>query len=225
MIDFTLPEELVELRDRVTRFVRTVVVPNENDPRQSMHGPQEALRLELVALGRQAGLLSPHAPEEYGGMGLDHRGIAVVFEAAGWSPLGPLALNVQAPDEGNVHLLDVVASPEQKARWLAPLARGEGRSFFSMTETTDNGAGADPSLLRTTAQETADGWVINGRKYMITGVPGAAFSIVMARTIDRAGNDLGASMFFVDVDAPGFTIDRVLDTVDSNAPGGHAEVS
>jgi acyl-CoA dehydrogenase len=225
MIDFTLPEELVELRDRVTRFVRTVVVPYENDPRQSMHGPQEALRLELVALGRQAGLLSPHAPEEYGGMGLDHRGIAVVFEAAGWSPLGPLALNLQAPDEGNVHQLDVVASPEQKARWLAPLARGEGRSFFSMTETTDNGAGADPSLLRTTAQETADGWVINGRKYMITGVPGAAFSIVMARTIDRAGNDLGASMFFVDVDAPGFTIDRVLDTVDSNAPGGHAEVS
>ena len=79
--------------------------------------------------------------------------MAVVFEAAGWSTLGPLALNIQAPDEGNVNLLNAIATPEQKARWLAPLVRGEIRSVFSMTETVSDGAGSDPSLLNTVAQQ------------------------------------------------------------------------
>ena len=132
--------------------------PIENDKRQTAHGASEELRRELVALGREAGLLSPHGPKEYGGLGLDHRGMAVVFEAAGWSTLGPLALNIQAPDEGNVNLLNQIATPEQKARWLAPLVRGEIRSVFSMTETVTDGAGSDPSLLQTTAQQVADGF-------------------------------------------------------------------
>lgn len=224
MIDFEIPPDLAALRDRVRQFVREKIVPYENDPRQTAHGPEESLRLELVALARAENLLSPHAPRAYGGMGLDHRGIAVVFEAAAWSTLGALALNIQAPDEGNTHMLEMVATAEQKRRFLSPLASGEGRSVFAMTETTEDGAGADPSLLRAIAQEVEDGWVVNGRKYMITGVSGAAYNIVMARTIDRAGNDLGASMFFVDMDAPGFRMLRMLDTVDSNSPGGHAEV-
>ena len=119
---------------------------------------------ELVALAREAGLLSPHAPKEYGGLGLDHRGMAVVFEAAGWSTLGPLALNIQAPDEGNVNLLNAIATPEQKARWLAPLVRGEIRSVFSMTETVSDGAGSDPSLLNTIAQQDGDGFLITGKQ-------------------------------------------------------------
>ncbi|MGB3864016.1 MAG: acyl-CoA dehydrogenase family protein [Xanthobacteraceae bacterium] len=225
MIDFALSPELTELRDRVTRFIRNEVVPYENDPRQDSHGPSEALRRELVALARGAGLLSPHGPTEYGGLGLDHRAMAVVFEAAGWSTLGPLALNIQAPDEGNVNLLNVVATPEQKARWLAPLVRGEIRTVFTMTETVTDGAGSDPSLLKTVARRDGDDFVITGRKYMITGVPDAAINIVMARTLDRDGTDLGATMFLVDMDAPGFELVRLLDTIDSNSPGGHAEVS
>ncbi|MDF3075925.1 MAG: acyl-CoA dehydrogenase, partial [Alphaproteobacteria bacterium] len=101
MIDFSLPAELVELRDRVRSFIEEKIVPLENDPRQTPHGPTEEMRLEMVALARKVGLLSPHGPKQYGGLGLDHRGMAVVFEAAGWSTLGPLALNIQAPDEGN----------------------------------------------------------------------------------------------------------------------------
>lgn len=142
MIDFELPAELAELRTRVRSFVRDRIVPFENDPRQTPHGPTDELRLEMVALSRAEGLLSPHAPLAYGGMGLDHRGIAVVFEAAGWSTLGALALNIQAPDEGNCHMLDVCATEAQKQRYLAPIATGEGRSVFSMTETTEDGAGA-----------------------------------------------------------------------------------
>lgn len=225
MIDFEIPRELAELRDQVEDFIGNKIIPYENDNRQTAHGPSEELRRELVELSRTAGLLSPHGPKEFGGLGLDHCGMAVVFEAAGWSTLGPLALNIQAPDEGNVNLLNVVATHEQKARWLAPLVRGEIRSVFSMTETVTDGAGSDPSLLQTTAQQVPDGFVINGRKWMITGVPEASINIVMARTLDVRGADLGATMFLVDMNAPGFRVDRTLETIDTNSPGGHAEVS
>src|ERR1700719_3242953 len=135
MIDFELPDELVVLRDRVEAFIADKIVPYENDSRQTAHGAPETLRRELVGLARQAQLLSPHAPKQYGGLGLDHRGMAVVFEAAGWSTLGPLALNIKTPDEGNVNLLNAIATQEQKGGWLAPLLRGEIRSLFSMTDT------------------------------------------------------------------------------------------
>ena len=151
--------------------------------------------------------------------------MAVVFEAAGWSTLGPLALNIQAPDEGNVNLLNAIGTPEQKARWLAPLVRGEIRTVFSMTETVTDGAGSDPSLLNTIAQQDGDDFLISGRKYMITGVPGAALNIVMARTLDPRGTDLGATMFLVDMDAPGFESTACSTRSTPIRPGGHAEVS
>ena len=223
MIEFSLPQELIDLRDRVRLFIEEKIVPLEHDPRQTPHGPTEEMRLEMVAMARRAGLLSPHGPREFGGLGLDHRAMAVVFEAAGWSTLGPLALNIQAPDEGNTNLLNVVATAEQKRRWLAPLVRGEIRTVFSMTE-PDGGAGSDPSLMKTTARQVGHDYVIDGRKWLITGAPGAGLNIVMARTLDAAGHDLGATMFLVDMDAPGFRIVRMLDTIDSNSPGGHCEV-
>ena len=124
MIDFSLTAQQVELQQQVTQFVREHVIPRENDARQTPHGPSDGLRRELVALARDRGLLSPHAPTEYGGLGLDHRGMAVFFEAAGYSLLGPLAFNIQAPDEGNTNLLHKVASAQQKQRWLPPLVAG-----------------------------------------------------------------------------------------------------
>ena len=223
MIDFSLTAQQAELRDRVAQFVREHVIPREADARQNAHGPSDELRRELVALARQQGLLSPHAPAEYGGLGLDHRGMAVFFEAAGYSLLGPLAFNIQAPDEGNTNLLHKVANEAQKARWLRPLVAGEIRTVFSMTE-PDDGAGADPSLLKTTARADGDHYVVNGRKWLITGVPGAALNIVMARTVDAGGADVGATMFLVPIDAPGFSVVRVLDTIDAVSPGGHAVV-
>jgi acyl-CoA dehydrogenase len=223
MIDFSLPDDLQALTRKVESFIADEIVPLEKDPRQGPHGPEESLRREMVQKARAAGLLSPHGPKEFGGLGLDHRGNAVVFEAAGWSPLGPLALNIQAPDEGNTNLLERVASPAQKQKWLAPLVRGEIRTVFSMTE-PDGGAGSDPSLLKTTARRVGDDYVINGRKWLITGAPGASLNIVMARTEDADGRDLGATMFLVDMNAPGFSIVRMLNTIDTNSPGGHAVV-
>jgi len=225
MIDFQPEADLLALRARVSDFIKQRIIPFESDPRNDVYEVQESLREEMVALARAEGLLSPHAPRDYGGLGLDHRGMALVFEAASWSPLGALALNIQAPDEGNVNLINQVGTPEQKNRWLPPIVAGEIRTVFSMTETATNGAGADPSLLQTTAKEVEGGYEISGRKYMISGAVGARLNIVMARTLDAGGADIGATMFLTDVDDPGFRIDRMLHTIDSNTPGAHAEVS
>lgn len=223
MIDFTLPKELVELRERVDDFIREQVIPFEDDPRYDAYGPTDELRLVLVEKARAAGLLSPHAPQAMGGLGLDHRGMAVIFEAAGYSTLGALALNIQAPDEGNTNLLWQVATPEQQEAWLRPMVSGRVRSVFAMTE-PDNGAGSDPSLLKTVARQEGQEWVISGRKTLISGLPGAGFIIVMARAIDVQGHDLGATMFICDAQAPGVNIVRMLKTIDSNTPGGHCVV-
>lgn len=225
MIDFHPDAGLLALRARVSDFIKERIVPYENDSRNDVYEVQDSLREEMVALAKAEGLLSPHAPREYGGLGLDHRGMAVIFEAASWSPLGALALNIQAPDEGNVNLINQIGTPEQKQRWLRLIVTGEIRTIFSMTETITNGAGADPSLLQTTAQEVAGGYEISGRKYMISGAVGATLNIVMARTLDTSGTDLGATMFLTDVTDPAFRIERMLHTIDSNTPGAHAEVS
>jgi acyl-CoA dehydrogenase len=222
-MDFSLPEDLLELQERTLRFVRERIIPYENDPRLGPHGPSEDLRFELVALGRAAGLLAPHVGREWGGLGLDHRGKAVVFEAAGYSPLGPLALNCFAPDEANMHLLEQVASPAQQEEWLRPLAAGAIRSCFMMTEPAP-GAGADPSLLRTEARRDGGDFVISGEKWLITGASGAKFAIVMARTGDDALGPAGATMFLAPMEAPGIEITRVLDTIDQFMTGGHAVI-
>ena len=221
-MDFSLPPDIAALKARTERFVREEVMPFEADPRRTAHGPTEGLRAELVAKARAAGLLSSHVPTEWGGLGLSHVGKAVMFEAAGYSMLGPVALNIAAPDEGNMHLMAEVATDAQKARWLKPLAAGETRSCFCMTE-PHPGAGADPSLLKTTAVKEGDHFVINGRKWLITGADGAAFAIIMARTFVD-GQDVGATMFLTDLPVKGFSVARELDTLDSSFTGGHGEV-
>ena len=222
-MDFSLPDELVELKERTDGLVREKILSYERDPRQTLHGPGEALRRELIGLGRAAGLLSPHVGREWGGLGLDHRGKAVVFEAAGYSPLGPVALNCFAPDEGNMHLLEAVAGEDQKERWLRPLAAGAMRSCFMMTEPAP-GAGADPSMLMTTARRDGGDFVIDGHKWLITGAVGAGLGIVMAKNDSDAGGPAGATMFLTPMDAPGIHVERVLDTLDQYMAGGHAVV-
>ena len=141
-----------------------------------------------------------------------------MFEEAGYSLLGPLAMNIFAPDEGNMHLLEMVATPEQKDRWLRPLARGEIRSCFCMTEPAP-GAGSDPSALNTTAVQDGNHYVINGTKWFITGADGAGFAIIMAK-----GEDGNATMFLADMDTPGIEVVRAMNSLDSAFPGGHAVV-
>src|SRR5947208_10627771 len=222
-MDFTMPDELLELKERTERFVREQILPREADARLTPHGPTEEFRRELVELARTAGLLSPHVGREWGGLGLDHRGKAVVFEAAGYSPLATIAMNIFAPDEANMHLLEQVAEERQKEEWLRPLAAGAIRSCFMMTEPAP-GAGADPSMLLTTARRDGDEFVIDGRKWLITGAVGADRAIVMARNESDTGGPAGATMFLAPMSAPGIHIERVLDTLDQYMTGGHAVV-
>ena len=217
-MDFQLTPDLLELRDRTRRFIVEQVLPMEGDPRQTGHGPSEGLRNELVAKARGAGLLTPHASREMGGLGLSHVAKTVVFEEAGYSPLGPTALNIHAPDEGNIHLMEMVASPGQKERWLRPQVAGRTRSCFAMTEPAP-GAGADPSMLATTAVRDGDDYVINGVKWLITGAHGAAYAIIMARTDDGA-----ATMFLADMDRPGIRVVRQMQSMDSCFAGGHGVI-
>ena len=217
-MDFSLSTAQQDLQARTRRFIADVVMPFENDSRQSGHGPDEALRDELVALARDAGLLTPHASVALGGLGLSHVDKAVVFEEAGYSPLGPVALNIHAPDEGNVHLMEVVATPAQRERWLLPLVQGRARSCFCMTEPPP-GAGSDPSMLQTLAVRDGEDFVISGRKMYITGAVGAAFAIIMARLEDG-----GATMFLADMDRPGIVIERQMNALDACFTGGHAVV-
>ena len=218
VIDFELEPELIDLRERVASFVQEVCIPAE--PRDvSTHGTPADLRAELQDEAKKWGVFGPQLSEELGGLGLDHRGTAVILEECGYSLLGPQALNCAAPDEGNLHMLDLIASPAQRERYLVPLAAGQMRSCFSMTEPAP-GAGSDPSMLRTTARRQAGGgWSISGRKWFITGAEGAAFTICMA-----LAEDAGATMFLVDADNPGYRIERILDVTDRAFPGGHAEV-
>ena len=206
-----------EIAANVERFVREVVVPYEGEPRCGPHGPTEGLVRELRDKARAAGVLTPHILSD--GSHLTQRETAMVLKASGLSPLGPIAVNTAAPDEGNMYLLGKVGSAEQKAHFLKPLVEG-ARSAFFMTEPADEGgAGSDPSMMMTTATPDGNHWVVNGRKSFITGAEGAKVGIVMAKSAD------GACMFLVDLPDPAIRIDRVLDTIDSSMPGGHAVVT
>ena len=222
-IDLTPDPFVADLAARTAEFVRTVVAPEEERVAGVATDGGEELRLRLQAAARDAGVFAPHVAKEYGGHGLDMRGRAVVFEEAGWSLLGPLALNIAAPDEGNMHLLEAVATEEQKERYLRPLAEGKVRSSFSMTEPAP-GAGSDPAALATTATSTPGGWLVNGRKWFITGADGAAYTICMARTSGERGDRGGATMFLIDADAPGMRIVRHIDTLDEAFFAGHCEI-
>jgi acyl-CoA dehydrogenase len=214
--DFSLTPRVEQWRDRIRRFVDDVVIPREQ--RAFTDGVDDTLRKELQQEAKAAGLWAPQAAAELGGGGFAFDEAAVLLEEAGRSLLGPLALNCSAPDEGNIHMLHLIATPEQRRRYLLPLVAGEIRSCFAMTEPPP-GAGSDPAALRTTAAKVTGGWTISGNKHLISGAQGAAFAIVMA-----AGADGGASMFLVDADNPGMTILGHARTIDSVALGGHCQV-
>ena len=205
------------IAERVERFVRDIIIPYERDGRRDSHGPTLALAMEMREKAREHGVLTPHILAD--GSHISHRETALVLRAAGLSPLGPLAVNVAAPDEGNMFLLGRMADPEQKRRFLDPLVSGRALSAFLMTEpAVEGGAGSDPSMMLTTARPDGNHWVVNGRKTFITGMACASVGIVMAKSEE------GATMFLVDLPAEGIRIERVLDTIDSSMPGGHAVV-
>ncbi len=211
-------ERAIEIATRVEDFVRSQIIPYEQDDRRDHHGaPTDALVIEMRAKAKAAGVITPHILAD--GSHLSQRETAHVLIKSGLSPLGPLAVNTMAPDEGNMYLINHVGSVEQKAHFLAPMIAGDARSAFFMTEPwEDGGAGADPSMMKTTCHLDGNHWVVNGRKCFITGAQGAKVGIVMAKSQD------GACMFLVDLPDPAIQIERVPNTIDTSMPGGHATI-
>lgn len=216
MVDFTLDDKTQEIKEKVRQFLDEEVIPREGELDHGA-GNLEALRGELQDRAKKAGIFLPHLPEEAGGLGLNWRQTAVVLEEAGRSLLGPQALNAAAPDEANMHLLYHAGDKAQRARYLEPLAEGEIRSCFAMTEPAP-GAGSDPSLLRSTAERKNGEWTINGNKWFTTGADGAEFAIVLVQTPE------GPTMFLVEAGNPGFRLQRNIPTMDEMMPGGHGQV-
>jgi acyl-CoA dehydrogenase len=218
-MNFSLTPELINLQEQTRQFIAQKVIPFEGDIRETSHGPTKELRQELIELAKKAELLTPHASKKHGGLGLSHVEKAIIFEEAGYSRLGPIAMNIHAPDEGNIHLMEQVANQAQQERWLIPQIKGALRSCFAMTEPSP-GAGSDPSMLLTSAVKEGGDYFITGRKWFITGAEGADYAIIMARTEDGQ-----ATMFLADMDSPGIEIERNMNAMDQCFVGGHAVLS
>jgi len=219
-MDFNLDPQLVELSERVAAFVRDEVIPVEPRPGERV---SDQVVASLREKARRAGIYGPQLPREYGGLGLGTVAMCVLFEQAGRSFLGPLAMHCSAPDEGNMHLLSLFANDEQRERYLRPLIEGKIRSCFAMTEPAP-GAGSDPTMMQTRATRVDGGWEISGVKWFATGAEGASLSITMAVTNPDAPPHRRVTMFLVPTDAPGYRLIRSVPTMGGGGLGGHGEV-
>lgn len=222
-MDFSLAPEVESLRQKLRDFVEAEIMPLEGDPaaydahENIAPAPLAALR----AKARTAGLWALQMPKARGGQGLSVTGMAACYEEMGRSIFGPVVFNCAAPDDGNMMLLEKVASEDQKARWLQPIVDGEVRSAFAMTEPAP-GAGSDPGLMLSRAERDGDDWILNGHKWFITGAAAAAHFIIVVRTSDDARKGLTA--FLLHRDTPGFEIVRRIPIMGPEEHGGHCEL-
>jgi acyl-CoA dehydrogenase len=222
-IGFVVEPELAELVARVRSYVHEDVLPLEAtlDHPEALdeHWPVvETLRDRA----RELGIFTPHLPQEWGGLGVGVLGMSLISQECGISAYASLGLNAMAPDEGNMHTLLSAGTPEQQAEFLAPLAAGRTRSCFAMTE--PDVASSDPTNLRTTAVRDGDAWVLNGRKWFITGGVGAAFAIVVAKTGSEGIGHRNYSLILVPTDTPGWRVIRDPGLIGAHYAGGHPEI-
>jgi acyl-CoA dehydrogenase len=222
-MDFTVSPRIEDFRARIARFVEDRVLPLEAEP--ANYDTHENIRLDLAdelrAQARAEGLWCLQLKPENGGQGLGRMGMAVCYEAMNRSIFGPVVFNAAAPDDGNMMVLEMAATPAQKERWLAPIVAGKVRSAFAMTE-PHPGSGSDPSMMLTTATKKGDRYVIRGRKWFITGAEEAQHFILLARTSDDPRKGLTAFLF--DRDQPGWRIDRRIPIMGPEEHGGHCEL-
>jgi acyl-CoA dehydrogenase len=221
-MDFTIPPATERLRAAIAEFVAKHLLPLEADPTayDAYGNIAEAPLLRMRALARAQGLwcLQLDRPDR---AALSRVGMSVCYEEMNRSIFGPVVFNSAAPDDGNMMVLDALGTPAQKARWLEPIVDGRVRSAFAMTEPAPGG-GSDPSMIRTTATRRGDHYVVEGRKWFITGAGVAAHFILLARTSGDARSGLTAFLFHRD--QPGWEIVRRIGIMGPEEHGGHAEL-
>jgi alkylation response protein AidB-like acyl-CoA dehydrogenase len=200
--DFEVPEKIKVITGMIDEFVDKEIIPLEPEYLRKTFKEMLPVIEEKRAMVRKMELWAPNHPKEYGGMGLNLVEHAFVSECLGRSPLGHFVFGCQAPDAGNIEILHLHGTPEQKETYLRPLVQGKIRSCFSMTEVEM--PGSNPVMLDTTAVKDGGDYVINGQKWYSTAADGAAFSIAMAVTNPDAEPYLRASMIIVPTNTPGF---------------------
>lgn len=222
-MDFELPEEIAAYKRRVRDFVEEHILPLESD--RSNYDEHENIALHVLKEVRtrvkQAGLWALQMPKSLGGQELPMVGLAACYPEMNRSIFGPVCFNSAAPDDGTMIALNKVLDERQKEIWLRPIVDGEVQSAFAMTEPAP-GAGSDPSMMRTTAVKKGDRWIVNGRKWFITGGAAAKHFIVIAKTSDDPRRGLTA--FLYHAEQPGWRVERRIPIMGPEDHGGHAEI-
>jgi len=223
-MDFEVSDKMKVIIGMINEFVDKELMPMEQDflskPLKTIL-PEIERKREMV---KKMELWAPNHPKEYGGMGLDLVEHALVSEALGRSPLGHYVFGCQAPDAGNIEILNMFGTAEQKEKYLRPLIEGKIRSCFSMTEV--DMPGSNPVMLETTAVKDGSDYVINGQKWYSSSADGAEFAIVMAVTNPEAPPYLRASMIIVPTSTPGFNLVRNISVMGHAGEGyfSHGEI-
>lgn len=222
-MDFTLSNRGEDYRKRIKAFVDAEVIPLEKEAGSydAHENIDETLLQSLRAKARLQNLWSLQMPTERGGQGLCVTEMAACYEEMNRSIFGPVIFNSAAPDDGNMMVLNKVATQEQKDRWLQPIIDGAVRSSFAMTEPAP-GSGSDPGMMRTTAVRHGDRWIVNGVKHFITGAAVASHFILIARTSSDTRKGLTAFLFHKN--DPGWEIVRRIPIMGPEEHGGHCEL-
>jgi acyl-CoA dehydrogenase len=229
-VDFSPSARAADYTKRMQQFLQERVLPAEpiyDNWRAQRRGTPAEHQLppvveELKAEARSRGLWNLFLPAVSGLSTLDY---APVAEVSGWSPtIAPEAINCQAPDTGNMEILHLFGTGEQRARWLEPLLAGEIRSAFAMTE--PEVASSDATNITTSIRRDGEDYVINGRKWWISGTADerCAIFILMGKTDPDAAAHRQQSMILVPRDAGGIEIVRHLPTFGYSDQHGHSEI-
>ncbi len=228
-MDFAYTPKVEELRGRVRAFLDDHIVPRIRQWRDEVHAGQYPVSFmeDLKALAKSEGLWNlflPALAEDEPGTRLTNLEYAPLAEIMGRVHWASEAFNCSAPDTGNMELLHMFATPEQRQRWLVPLLNGEIRSAFAMTE--PDVASSDATNITTSIRRDGDDYVIDGRKWFITNVahPNCRILIVMGKTDPDAERHRQQTMVLVPMDTPGLEVVRNITTVNHVAPEGHCEL-
>ncbi|MDA3895973.1 MAG: acyl-CoA dehydrogenase family protein [Desulfobacteraceae bacterium] len=205
-MDFAISEKMKTILEMVNEFVDRELIPLEPEMARLSFKEMLPVLREKQKKVRQMELWAPNFPKDCGGLGLSLVDHGLLSEALGRTPLGHYVFWCQAPDAGNVEILHLHGTEEQKEKFLNPLVAGDIRSCFSMTEV--DMPGSNPVMLETTAVKDGDDYIINGHKWYTSSADGSDFAIVMAVTNPEAPDYVQASMIIVPTNTPGFNLVR-----------------
>ncbi len=228
-MDFQLSDRCLQFKERLTAFMDEQILPAEKIYERQLHESgdphsQPAVMEELKAHAREQGLWNMFLPDPELGAGLSNSEYAPLAEILGRSHIASEACNCAAPDTGNMEVLFLFATDEQRERWLMPLLDGEIRSAFAMTE--PDVASSDATNISLRIDRDGDEYVLNGRKWWISGVlhPHCRVMIVMGKTNLDGPPHRQQSMILVPLDTPGVSIVRGLPVFGYQDHEGHAEL-